>query len=241
MGLELNPSRGGASPRRRSIGAVIDPGAVPVRVMRTALLALVAIGLGAAGHTLAGHPVPPAALLATALVVTPLLGWLSERTWRPGHLSLALGGVQVLTHVALSAVGGAAFSASTGSPIHGLAAHSLAGHALPSAPDLGLVTAASPAGHPGLLTTLTQTLTPGMLLGHLVATIVSAIVLARLDAAVAAVAHFLAPVRPGAVRLPIPARGRWVQAQHRPRSGQVAPSPRSSRGPPRARLGLALS
>ncbi|MBP6995685.1 MAG: hypothetical protein KBB39_06035 [Phycicoccus sp.] len=216
---------------------MIDPGALPVRLVRTALLALVAIGLGAAGHALAGHPVSSAALLTAALVVTPLLGWLSERTWQPGRLALALGGVQVLTHVTLSAVGGAAFPASTGSQTHGLAAHSLAAHALPSASDLGVVAATSPAGHTGLLTTLT----PAMLIGHLVATIASAVALARLDAAVATVTHFLAPARPGAARLTITARARWVHAHHQLRSGLVGPSPRSSRGPPSTRLGLALS
>lgn len=83
------------------------------RLVRGLLVAVWGAGLAATGHVLEGGGVPgrPAVLLLVLLAAAACTA-LSDREWSFGRLLVALGGVELLVHLAMAAGHGAAASPS---------------------------------------------------------------------------------------------------------------------------------
>lgn len=204
-----------------------DPGGGPLRVLRAALLTGLAVGLGAGGHTMAGHHSPaPAVLALSALLAAPILLHASERQWTRRQLLVLLGGVQGVTHVLLTTAGRYP-PGGAGTPPGGHQEAHVPGATGPSS-------AAAGEGGSAVLTTLAGSLTPGMVAAHAVATVVVAHALTRLDVVLGAVVSCISPQAPGRVRLPTSWRRPLVVRPTLSPLASTVVGARSVRGPPLA-------
>ena len=184
----------------------------PARALRGAAVALVGLGVAAAGHVAAGGALTVSPLLLLVVVlVTAATALASGTCWSFARLLATLAGLQVVAHLVLwfDAGGRAA------DPRLSAVASVGSGHAHSSA--LG-------------------GLTPGMLTAHLVAVVVAAVLLAGADAALAllvALAQRL--TRAVVVRRPAP-RPRLVGAAGAPsrRPRVLEDGALGRRGPPGA-------
>lgn len=90
-----------------------------LRVLRAGLLAAVAVGLGAVGHTLVSEAAPPTIAVAFLVVALGTFAWLAAgREWRARTIVLALAAGQGLTHVvAMAAADPHGIHSASGNPL----------------------------------------------------------------------------------------------------------------------------
>ncbi|MBT0769701.1 hypothetical protein KIH74_12255 [Kineosporia sp. J2-2] len=181
----------------------MSPGRGAIRLTRSALFALSAVGLAVAAHASGGERVSVPVAVACVPAVMLVVNLLAARRRGPVSLVLAMGATQAVLHVTLMAA-----VMSDGCRMAGRHLVTAAGHSSAS------VTGCDPAmaGHQAADM---FTLSPVMLTAHAVAAALLALLLARGEAAVWALvgclAHRLALPRlavlpPAAGPLPVPAR-----------------------------------
>lgn len=201
-----------------------SPMPVPFRVSRALTVAAATLLLAAAAHLSAGGHLPPAPVMAalSAIVILTAVLVAGRRLTAP-VLAAYLASGQFTLHLAFSALAspnnpqpGAGAGASTGAHVHALPVH-----------------APVPAGTVTAHEHLSTDTSPLMLGLHLAAILATALIMARGEAAVWAVAHWLRPLlglpQPAAVEsgIRIPVRA-WDAVPARSRSFGRPPV----RGPP---------
>lgn len=207
----------------------MTPGAGALRLTRTAVFAVSAVGLASAAHLAADGDVPRLPALFAVPVVMLVVHLLAAGRRGPGSLLLGMGLIQAGLHLTFMA---ASLSATCRTPSATVSPSPMPGMAMPG-PHAHLAVCGS--GHPGGLLP-----SASMLLAHLLATLLVVAVLSRGEVAVWALAaalrfRFAMPrvsVRlPALRRLPVATRARLHPAP------AVHLRSIQRRGPPVVRIG----